>query len=87
MSCWSVLQINIPRTACKHGCSTSPETVLHSSPGQAQRPSAPSVSRKPYVASLSSRQQTPPANMALPTLPKIYNVYYVAIIATLGGML
>lgn len=25
--------------------------------------------------------------MALPTLPKVYNVYYVAIIATLGGML
>lgn len=27
------------------------------------------------------------AIMSLPTLPKIYNVYFVAIIATLGGML
>lgn len=25
--------------------------------------------------------------MGLPTLPKIYNVYFVAIVATLGGML
>lgn len=25
--------------------------------------------------------------MGLPTFPKIYNVYFVAIVATLGGML
>lgn len=28
-----------------------------------------------------------PAKMPLPTFPKIYNIHFVAIIATLGGML
>jgi len=26
-------------------------------------------------------------NMALPTVPKLYNTYFLAIIATIGGML